>query len=93
MSCTLVLNSGNSFGTGNNTYKYDFIKCNFTIPERAEAMVANVQLPSSFYNTTTSYNNNKLKLYFPCGSSGYSSYTFTIPDGFDTTTSLNYYPQ
>jgi len=45
MSFTLVLNSQNVFGSGNNTYKYDFIKGNFTIPEGAEAMVANVQLP------------------------------------------------
>jgi hypothetical protein len=45
MSFTLVLNSQNSICSGNNTYKYDFIKGNFTIPEDSEAMVANVQLP------------------------------------------------
>ena len=48
MSFTLVLNSKNSYGSGNNTYKYTFIKGNFTIPEDAEAMVANVQIPYSF---------------------------------------------
>ena len=61
MSFTLVLNSGNLYGTGNNTYKYDFLKGNFTIPEGAEAMVANVQLPYSFYNITSAYNNNQFK--------------------------------
>ena len=93
MSFTLVLNSKNSYGSGNNTYKYDFIKGNFTIPEDAEAMVANVQIPYSFYNITAAYNNNSFKFYFPTGSNTYSSTTITIPDGFYTTTSLNYYLQ
>ena len=31
MSFTLVLNSKNSYDSGNNTYKYDFIQGNFTI--------------------------------------------------------------
>ena len=59
MSFTLVLNSQNVIGSGNNTYKYDFIKGNFTIPEDSEVMVANVQLPYSFYNITSAYNNNQ----------------------------------
>ena len=93
MSFTLVLNSGNNFGSGNNTYKYDFLQGNFTIPEGAEAMVANVQLPYSFYNITSSYNNNKFNFHFPVLSSSYAVFTITIPDGFYTTTSLNYYLQ
>ena len=93
MSFTLVLNSQNVFGSGNNTYKYDFIKGNFTIPEGAEAMVVNVQLPYSFYNITSAYNNNQFRFYFPTGSTTYSTNTITIPDGFYTTTSLNFYLQ
>ena len=90
MSFTLVLNSANVYGTGNNTYKYDFLKGNFNIPEDSEVMVANVQIPYSFYNITSAYNNNQFKIYFPSGSSTYTPYTMTIPDGFYTTTSLNY---
>ena len=93
MSFTLVLNSQNVYGVGNNTYKYDFIKGNFTIPENSEVMVANVQLPYSFYNITSAYNNIQLKLYFPTGSNTFTSYTITIPDGFCTTTSLNFFLQ
>jgi hypothetical protein len=48
MSFTLVLNSQNVMGSGNNTYKYDFIRGNFTIPEDSEIIVANVHLPYSF---------------------------------------------
>jgi len=93
MSFTLVLNSQNVIGTGNNTYKYDFIKGNFTIPEDSEVMVANVQLPYSFYNITSAYNNNQFKLYWPTDSSTNTTFTITIPDGFYTTTSLNYFLQ
>ena len=50
MSFTLVLNSKNSFGANNNTYKYDFIQGNFNIPPDSEVMIANVQIHYSFYN-------------------------------------------
>ena len=93
MSFTLVLNSQNTFGTGNNTYKYNFIQGNFVIPPDSEVMVANVQIPYSFYNITAAYNNNQFQFSFPTGSSGYITSTITIPDGFYTTTSLNYYLQ
>ena len=92
MSFTLVLNSQNIIGSGNNTYKYDFIKGNFTIPEDSEVMVANVQLPYSFYNITSAYNNNSFILHFP-HQNHYNLYTITIPDGFYTTTSLNFFLQ
>ena len=93
MSFTLVMNSKNSYGSGNNTYKYDFIQGNFNIPPDSEVMVANVQIPYSFYNITQSYNNNSFEFSFPTGSYGFATSTITIPDGFYTTTSLNYYLQ
>ena len=93
MSFTLVLNSKNSFGQGNNTYKYDFIQGNFNIPPDSEVMVANVQIPYSFYNISRAYNNNSFQFSFPTGSNTYDTATITIPDGFYTTTSLNYYLQ
>ena len=93
MSFTLVLNSKNSFGQGNNTYKYDFIQGNFNIPPDSEVMIANVQIPYSFYNISQAYNNNSFQFSFPSGSSTFVTSTITIPDGFYTTTSLNYYLQ
>ena len=50
MSYTLVINNQNLVGTGNNTYQYNFLQGNFTIPEGTQMMVANVQIPYSFYN-------------------------------------------
>ena len=93
MSFTLVINSKNLIGSGNNTYKYDFIQGNFNIPPDSEVMVANVQIPYSFYNITQAYNNNIFQFTWPTGSNTYSSTLITIPDGFYTTTSLNYYLQ
>ena len=93
MSFTLVMNSKNTYGSGNNTYKYDFIQGNFNIPPDSEVMVANVQIPYSFYNITLAYNNNSFQFSFPTGSYGFTTSTITIPDGFYTTTSLNYYLQ
>ena len=93
MSFTLVINSKNTFGSGNNTYKYDFIQGNFNIPPDSEVMVANVQIPYSFYNITQAYNNNSFQFSFPTSTYTYATSTITIPDGFYTTTSLNYYLQ
>ena len=56
-------------------------------------MVANVQIPCSFYNITAAFNNNSFQFSFPTGSSTYATSTITIPDGFYTTTRLNYYLQ
>jgi hypothetical protein len=56
-------------------------------------MVAGAQIPYAFYNITSAYNNNSFSFSFPTGSSTYATYTITIPDGFYTTTSLNYFLQ
>lgn len=93
MSYTLVLNNKNLVGTGNNIYQYNFLQGNFNIPDDTEIMVANCQIPYSFYNITTAYNNNKFVFNFPSGSSTYTTIIITIPDGFYTTTSLNNYLQ
>ncbi len=56
-------------------------------------MVAYVHIPYSFYNITQAYNNNSCKYIFPKSSNNYTTTTFSVPDGFYTTTSLNYYLQ
>ena len=93
MSYTLVINNQNLVGAGNNTYQYNFLQGNFTIPEGTQMMVANVQIPYSFYNITAAYGNNTLTFNFPTRTSTYQSYNITIPDGFYTTTSLSNYLQ
>ena len=60
MSNTLVVNNKNLVGSGNNTYQYNFLQGNFNIPDRTKMMIANVQIPYSFYNITSAYGNNTL---------------------------------
>ena len=76
MSFTLVLNSANAYGSQNNTFKYDFIQGNFNIPPDSEVMVANAQIPYSFYNITSAYNNNAFTLSFPTASATWSPKIF-----------------
>ena len=80
MSFTLVLNSQSVFGTGNNTHKYNFIQGMFNIPPDIKVMVANIQIPYSFYNITAAYNNNQFHFSFPTASATYATATITIPD-------------
>ena len=58
-------------------------------------MIANVQIPYSFYNISAAYGNNQFTFYWPTAGSGTAntSTAITIPDGFYTTTSLNAYLQ
>ena len=87
MSFTLVLNSQNLSGSGNNTHKYNFVQGKFNIPPDCEIMVDNVQIRCSFYNITAAYNNSSFQFSFPTSSSTYATYTIKIPEGFYTTTS------
>ena len=93
MSFALVINSQNLVGNGNNTFQYNFIGNTFTIPEGSEMMVTNIQIPYSFYNISQAYGNNSITLNFPNNSAGYTAYNWTIPDGFYTVSSLNFWLQ
>ena len=44
-------------------------------------------------NITSAYNINSFRLHFLIGSTTYNTYTIAIPDGFYTTTSLNFFLQ
>ena len=90
MSFMLVLNNNNNVGNNNNTYQYNFTKGNFSIPESTEIMLTNIQIPYSWFNISELIGNNKIVFLFPTGASQYVGNVITIPDGFYTTTTLNY---
>ena len=93
MSFMLVLNSNNNVGNDNNTYQYNFTKGNFSIPDDTEIMITNIQIPYSWFNISSAIGNNIITFNFPYSSATYSQYVLTIPDGFYTTTTLNYWFQ
>ncbi len=65
MAFNLVLNSNNAID--NTTYRFDF-KENFTIHEDAEICISQIQIPYSWFNITSAYNNRSFQIIFPTGS-------------------------
>ena len=77
MSYNLVINSSNVVNSLNNQYRYDFINGSFEIPENAEIMISSLQIPYSWYNISTRYNNRNFNIYWPTS----TVQTITLTDG------------
>lgn len=87
---SLVLNSSNVIGNGNNTYQYNFLAGSMSIPENANISVSSATIPYSWRNITASQSNNTFSLYWPLGA-GISTFNVVLPDGFYTVPSLQAY--
>jgi hypothetical protein len=86
----LTINSTNVANSLNNMYQYQFKNGAFEVPANAEMMITSFQIPYSWYNITSRYNNNSFKIYWPNGAVGnYTAYTLTLDDGFYTVNALN----
>lgn len=85
----LIVNSSHVSNSNKNTYTYQFKQGAFEVPPNSEAMISSFQIPYSFYNITSRYNNNSFKFYWPSGSNTYITYTFTAEDGFYTMAAMN----
>ena len=90
----LTINSTHVANSLNNTYVYNFRTGGFIVPENTQMIVTSFTIPYSFYNISTRYNNNVLRIYWPNGAVGnYTAFTCTIPDGFYTVNTLNLFLQ
>ena len=86
----LTINSTNVANSLNNMYQYQFKNGAFEVPANAEMMITSFQIPYSWYNITTRYNNNSFKIHWPNGAVGnYTAFTLTLDDGFYTVNALN----
>ena len=86
----LTINSTNVANSLNNMYQYQFKNGAFEVPANAEMMITSFQIPYSWYNITSRYNNNSFKIYWPNGAVGnYTAFTLTLDDGFYTVNALN----
>ena len=91
----LTINSTNVASSLNNMYQYQFKNGAFEVPAGAEMMITSFQIPYSWYNITTRYNNNSFKIYWPVsivnsitltnGGSGYTSAPTVVFTGTNTT--------
>jgi hypothetical protein len=79
----------------NATYQYNFIGGNFIVDDNMEVMLSSAQIPYSIFNITSVYNNNKLIIGFPTGSTAnsYTVFNITFPDGFYTINDIRNYIQ
>ena len=88
MSFNIILNSSNLVGTGNNQYKYNFLNGGLTVPEGSEMSISQITIPYSWYNISAALGNNQFFYSIP-SSSGFTTVTVTLTDGFYTITDLN----
>jgi hypothetical protein len=86
----LTINSTNVANSLNNMYQYQFKNGAFEVPAGAEMMITSFQIPYSWYNITSRYNNNSFTIYWTNGTVGnYTAFTLTLEDGFYTVNALN----
>jgi len=90
MAYNLILNSSNAIT--NNTYRYNFINGSMTILDEAEICISQIQIPYSWFNITTAYNNRTFQLLFPTPLGTITS-NITLNEGFFSVTDINAYIQ
>jgi len=89
MPRNIIINSSN-YNTSNNCFRYPLpVAQKF---ENKEVGLTYISIYNSFYNISSAYGNNTIQLNYPIGAS-YTSYTFTIPDGYYSYNDLNYFLQ
>lgn len=87
MSYNIILNSTNVSNSTNSQYTYKFITGNFVVKENAEICVSQIQIPYSWFNITTNYQNTQFNFIDWLG----TTYNITLPDGFYSIQDVNNY--
>jgi len=90
MSSVLLLNQSNATNL-NNVFNYKFPSGSVNF-QNMEVAISQIILPYSWYNITSSYNNQKLNIIFP-DDAGTVNISITIPQGFYTIQQINQYLQ
>lgn len=84
-SNTLILNNRNIIGSNNNTFQYNFKNNGFSIPVGSEISVSSIQLPYSWYNVSTFYQNQNFRIIWPTiDASQTINYNIVLDNGFYT---------
>jgi len=91
MSELIPFNISNAVPNQPNIFKYDFPTGSQTFRDR-KICIANMIIPYSWYNISSTYGNNTLSLIFPTDNTT-DTINITIPNGFYTIAQLNSYLQ
>ena len=90
MAFNLVLNSNNVVaGTNNTSYQFNFIKSNIEILDDSEICISSIQIPYSWFNITSAYQNQSFAILFPTSTSQNQLFSVTLSPGFYTVTDIN----
>jgi len=87
MSYNIILNSTNVSNSTNSQYTYKFITGNFVVKENALICVSQIQIPYSWFNITSAYQNTQFNIIDWLG----NTRNITLPDGFYTIQDINDY--
>lgn len=90
MAFNLVLNSNNAVaGTNNTSFQFNFIKSNIEILDDSEICISSIQIPYSWFNITSAYQNQSFAILFPTSTSQNQLFSVTLSPGFYTVTDIN----
>ena len=91
MSYTLTLNSSNVVGSGNNTYKFNFIAGGLNAKD-CEMAIGSLTIPYSWFNVSASYNNQNFTITVPIKAITSAAITYSntfVLSGFYTVSDIN----
>jgi hypothetical protein len=89
MSYSLLLNSSNLIGNNNNTFRYNFVKGSFNVPEGSEMCISQITMPYSFGNVSAFLGNNTFSYVMPTTGSTSTTNVVVLPDGFYDLNAIN----
>ena len=87
MSFNIILNSSNVVNSNNNQFRFKFINGAFNITEGSEMCVGEIQIPYSWFNISTNYNNNAFVITDWLG----TVHNIILPNGFYLVSDIQQY--
>jgi len=88
---TLIINSSNYVAGTDNTFTYNF-PSTVKFPEKTQIGVSSIAVYNSTFSISVARGNNTITVVFPNGA-GFLTQVFTIPDGYYSSSDLNYFLQ
>ena len=88
MSASQILLNSSHYDATTNSFKYRF-PYQQTFNKNSKIALTSCNFYNSFFNISSALGNNQIKIDFPSGAS-WLSFSYTVPDGFYSTSGMNY---